>query len=75
LRVRSNWRPKKKIPIPIYCVCRMPDFGDPRPLPERYSVMTQCNMCKKYYHPECENIPQLVINSKKIPWFCSVCTA
>ena len=75
LRVRSNWRPKKKIPIPIYCVCRMPDFGDPRSLPERYRVMTQCNMCKKYYHPECENIPQLVIYSKKIPWFSSVCTA
>lgn len=73
LRTRSNWRPKKKISIPLFCVCRMPDFGVHELLPKKFHVMVQCNICKEYFHQECENIPESAIKCKKVPWYCSSC--
>ncbi|KZS07391.1 Uncharacterized protein APZ42_028924 [Daphnia magna] len=72
LRTRSNWRPKKKISIPLFCVCRMPDFGVHELLPKKFHVMVQCNISKEYFHQECENIPESAIKCKKVPC-CLLC--
>ena len=36
--------------IPLFCTCRMPDFG----------FMFTCSKCKQWFHPRCQNITQSV---------------
>ena len=53
------------VDMPIYCVCRMPYHKDEN--------MVECSKCKNWYHKQCENIPETVIDNIKTKWYCSKC--
>ena len=54
--------------IRIYCTCCLP-YNHSR------SRMAQCLRCKKWYHEDCENIPQTVFSNWNEIWKCNKCTS
>ena len=54
---------RKTLSISIYCSCRQV---------ERYP-MAECDVCKKWYHEKCENIPKEVFKNND-GWMCHDCS-
>ena len=52
-----------KTRVELFCSCRLPNTGD---------QYVQCSECLEWYHPDCTNIPDAVVNSREI-WGCSKC--
>lgn len=57
-------KPKSEY-IYVFCTCRMPAEAD--------THMTQCTMCKEWYHKSCEHIPDSVFEDTDCEWKCTVC--
>lgn len=63
-------RKTAKIPIidviPIFCVCRMPEFTN--------SHWIECSTCKEWYHSNtCVTVSKKYF-STKLPWYCTDCS-
>ena len=65
-RVRST-----TLKLDLYCHCRMPwRQADTRRTGKR---MAECEKCGKWFHQECEDIPELVFKHGAF-WTCKSCT-
>ena len=60
-------RTKRKIQVPVWCICRLPDNGEEK--------MAQCCSCKNWYHKTCQSIPKAVFQSGNAlkKWECREC--
>lgn len=55
-------------PVPVYCSCRLPW----RRLDRSAGDLFQCEMCKEWFHEQCEDIPSTAI-TPAYKWYCSKC--
>ncbi len=69
-----NWRPSFHFRCDLYCHCKMPFSTNDIGFPERFRTIVKCKGCNNWYHPNCEQIPESVITSKRSKWRCSKCT-
>ena len=53
----------KKTIIPIFCECRLPNDK---------KEYVECSRCSGWYHPDCVQVPDWAINSKR-KWQCQKC--
>lgn len=59
---------KTKLPLPAYCVCRLPEEGD----------MVACDKCGEWFHKDCVITPAIVWekkNKRNVTWFCNLCAS
>ncbi|XP_064384358.1 uncharacterized protein LOC135342254 isoform X2 [Halichondria panicea] len=59
-----------KTQVPVYCSCRYSDVE----VTSRFGDMASCDSCSKWYHQDCENIPNAVFNDTQKTWFCMSCS-
>ena len=73
LAQRSRRLTRKRIihssSIKVYCKCRLPWNKQ-----DDQGTLTQCNRCKEWFHKQCENIGQDVLDIPQYVWLCSTCT-
>lgn len=50
--------------IPIYCLCRQPEFGD----------MIGCDVCKEWYHTLCVHAAESMDDDSDSKYICPMCT-
>ena len=72
LAQRSRRLTRKRIihssSIQVYCKCRLPWNKQ-----DDQGTLTQCNRCKEWFHKQCENIGQDVLDIPQYVWLCSTC--
>ena len=72
LAQRSRRLTRKRIihssSIKVYCKCRLPWNKQ-----DDQGTLTQCNRCKEWFHKQCENIDQDVLDIPQYVWLCSTC--
>lgn len=59
----------------VRCICRLPWFqeDDLHELPSWFLLVVCCNICKLWYHVNCEKIPEAVVKDRALEWYCSDC--
>lgn len=68
-RVRFKLEPRHSIgalretTVDVHCVCRTAHYRE---------LMVECSLCKRWYHPNCVQIPQNAI-TKDDEWYCPKC--
>ena len=65
IRERRSKKIKMKRKVDVYCVCRMPEMGE---------SMVECSSCGGWYHISCVNVPQTVLDTSSMPWYCRDCS-
>ena len=65
-------RPTTTIKLNLYCHCRMP--WRPSDKEVRGMAMAECEICLKWFHQKCENIPDSIFRDGG-SWTCNDCTA
>ena len=63
--VPGNFKPKCRDDIEVHCHCRMPELKD--------VPMIECTKCNKWFHIDCEAVPEEILNNSKAEWFCKHC--
>nr|XP_047131872.1 uncharacterized protein LOC124810909 isoform X1 [Hydra vulgaris] len=61
----------KTFRVLLHCSCRM--FWSPKDDKIFNRQMAQCNTCQKWYHRECEKIPQSAYETEDELWNCHSC--
>jgi len=54
--------------VEVHCRCRMPWLWR-----DKNIQMAECEICAKWFHKKCENIPSDVFIHKSLYWYCSNC--
>ena len=65
-------RPTTTVKLNLYCHCRMP--WRPSDKEVRGMAMAECEICLKWFHQKCENIPDSIFRDGG-SWTCNDCTA
>ena len=60
-----NTGPRKRDDIEVHCHCRMPELKD--------VPMIECTCCSKWYHVDCEAVPDKVLEDSLAEWNCKDC--
>ena len=72
LAQRSRHLMRKRIihssSIQVYCKCRLPWNKQ-----DDQVTLIQCNRCKEWFHKQCENIGQDILDIRQYVWLCSTC--
>lgn len=57
--------PIANVKLKIYCTCRLPYSSK--------DDMVECVSCSKWYHKDCQQVPDRVFRRKNMLWKCSLC--
>ena len=61
----DNFKPKCRDDIEVHCHCRMPEV--------KGKAMIECTQCNKWFHIDCEVVPENVLDNSADEWFCNFC--
>ena len=65
---RRRKRILNEISVDVFCTCRYPDID----ITTHLGNMACCSVCNKWFHEECEEIPDNVF-TEAVDWACSSC--
>jgi len=58
--------------VPVFCVCRLP-WNKDNAAHIAWGALVQYSSCKEWYHQFCCNIDDVVLNTPKYKYLCSIC--